>query len=610
MSRLQWRAASRRVRASLLLGCLSVFLRSPPLAAQSVGGELVEEGTALPIEGAFVVLLDESGTSVAGTLTDGSGFFLLTAPSAGRFSVRAERIGYESFSSPRLQLTPGAPVQYRLVMPVRPVELARLSVEGERRCQSLPEDGQRVARVWEEARKALTTAVWTKEQAAFRFTTRLHRSTLDPQGNRVLEEESEIQSGLAVNPFRALPVEELATSGYTRRLPSDTTEYYAPDAEVLLSDLFLQDHCFRVVQGDGEAQGMIGLAFEPLLEDDRTEISGVLWLDRSSANLQFIQYRYENLPSGLESDQLGGRVGFRRLPGGAWIVDEWHIRMPLLEQITVRERTGPAVPGNRPRARRMQRLAAILEQGGEVLMVADEMGRIAVAPDQHAPGRGSLSGQVFDSTANAPLGGAAVSLLGTNLRTTSDAEGRYSLANVPVGEFYLTFSHRVADLLKLPAAAQRVVVREGEAARVDLAVPGPGTLIPTLCPAAEGASAESVVLGTVQEADGDQPVEGAIVHLSTHVLGVLAAPLDLEKISAWKVAGIAGPESASRFETVADRHGNFLLCGIPAGLRLYAGAIDPREGAARSRILYFTTRPGIHMAKLRMAPRPELSEGS
>jgi hypothetical protein len=617
MSRSRCHAESRPVHAVALLGCLAILFHSAQLEAQSVRGTLVEESSGIPIEGAFVVLLDGSDSTVAGTLTDDLGVFVLQAPAAGRYAVRAERIGYDSFSSLPLSLTLGPPLQYRLEMPVRPVELATLSVETERRCESRPEDGRRMARVWEEAKKALTTAVWTEQQRAFRFTTRLHRRTLDPRGLRVLQEETEILSGLAVNPFRALPAEELAASGYTRRLPSDTTEYFAPDAQVLLSDLFLDDHCFRVVEGGGETAGMIGLGFEPLLETDRTDISGVLWLDRSTAHLQFIQYRYENLPSGVESDELGGRVGFRRLPGGAWIVDDWHIRMPVLEEITVMERTGPAVPGNPPRARRRIRLGAIEEQGGEVLIVADAQGRITVAPGGLTPGRGALSGQVFDSTSNTPLGGATVSLLGTNLRTISDAEGRYSLEDLPVGEFYLTFSHRRADALRLGSVLQRAVVQEGEVARVDLAVPPASTVIPALCPASEGTSGGStesvmsVIAGTVVETGSNLPVGDAIVHLSTHVLGVLAAPVDLETLSAWRVAGVAGPGSLSRFETVADQNGSFLLCGIPAGLRLYAGAIDPSaQRGRRSSVVYFTTPRGIHTANLQIAPQPEASEGS
>ncbi len=138
-------------------------------------------------------------------------------------------------------------------------------------------------------------------------------------------------------------------------------------------------------------------------------------------------------------------------------------------------------------------------------------------------------------------------------------------------------------------------------------------MIPALCPAAEGASTESTesaIAGRVVEAGSDVPLEGAIVHLSTHVLGVLAAPLDLETLSAWRVAGVAGPQSLSRFQTVADQNGSFLFCGILAGMRLYAGAVDPLAERGRSNILYFTTPRGIYTAKLEITPQPEASEGS
>ena len=37
--------------------------------------------------------------------------------------------------------------------------------------------------------------------------------------------------------------------------------YYAPDAEVLLSDAFLENHCFQVLPPEEER---VGLAFRPL----------------------------------------------------------------------------------------------------------------------------------------------------------------------------------------------------------------------------------------------------------------------------------------------------------------------------------------------------------
>ena len=75
----------------------------------------------------------------------------------------------------------GQVLDYRLTMPVRPVELAQISVEGERQCNIRKAEGERVAAVWEEARKALTTAVWTEKERNFRFTIQLWERLLDPR---------------------------------------------------------------------------------------------------------------------------------------------------------------------------------------------------------------------------------------------------------------------------------------------------------------------------------------------------------------------------------------------------------------------------------------------
>lgn len=75
---------------------------------------------------------------------------------------------------------------------------------------------------------------------------------------------------------------------------------------------------------------MLGLAFEPVSRRTLPEIEGVLWLDRGTAHLQVLEFRYRNLPWPVESRHLGGRVQFERLPAGLWVVSHWRLRMPEL----------------------------------------------------------------------------------------------------------------------------------------------------------------------------------------------------------------------------------------------------------------------------------------
>ena len=589
-----WRG--RYVRAVWALGLLLLVpLRSTP--AQTVRGELVEETLNAPIEGAFVVLVDADGKQVVAMLTNAVGRFVLEAPSPGRYRLKAERIGYESHTSPDLDLEMGQVLDYRLTMPVRPVELAQISVEGERQCNIRKAEGERVAAVWEEARKALTTAVWTEKERNFRFTIQLWERLLDPRNLEILEQQGEIKTGLAAYPFRALPAEELAEIGYVRRSEDDNaTEYYAPDAQTLLSDVFLDHHCFRVVEGRGDMDGMIGLEFEPVKRDgDKTDVSGVLWLNARDAHLRFVDYRYEYLPGRIRgAEKLGGRLEFRMLPGGGWVVDDWRIRMPVTE-VTLEGNPHP-VPGSLRRLREKRKLVAVKEEGGALVGISDPVGQ-SVGPT----GRGSLVGVAFDSTQNAALSHATVALLGTNFRTTTDEEGQYSMEYLPPGDFFVTISHPRVGMLRLGSALRPVQIREDARIRVDLTIPSARRLAPTLCPGQEGD--EGIVVGLVIDALSGDPMRDATVRLSTHLSGVfegseLAEPdAGVEKI---------------QLETTSDHNGGFLFCGVPTGIRLYSAASsEDQDGIGAEEVFYFTVAEDeIHEAIFEVAAPTESLSGS
>ena len=587
---------ARCARALWALGLLLLIpLRSTP--AQTIRGELVEETLNAPIEGAFVVLVDEDGEQVVAMLTNAVGRFVLEAPSPGRYRLKAERIGYQSYTSADLDLELGQVLDYRMTMPVRPVELAQISVEGERQCNIRKAEGERVAAVWEEARKALTTAVWTERERNFRFTIQLWERLLDPRNLEILEQQGEIVSGLAAYPFRALPAEELAEIGYVRRFDDDnTTEYYAPDAQTLLSDVFLDDHCFQVVEGRGEMDGMIGLEFEPVKRDgDKTDVSGVLWLSARDAHLRLVDYRYEYLPGRIRgAEKLGGRLEFRMLPGGAWVVDDWHIRMPVTE-VTLEGNPNP-VPGSLRRLREKRKLVAVKEEGGALVGISDPVGH-SIGPT----GRGSLVGVAFDSTQNAALSYATVSLMGTNFRTTTDEEGQYAMDYLPSGDYFVTISHPRVGMLRLGSALRPVQIQEDVRVRVDLTIPSARRLAPTLCPGRE--RNEGIVVGLVIDALSGDPMRDATVRLSTHLRGVFAG------------SELAEPDAGVeeiQLETTSDHNGGFLFCGVPTGIRLYAAAgLADQEGIGGEEVFYFTVAEDeIHEAIFEVATPTESLSGS
>lgn len=324
--------------------------------AQTIRGTLVQRGSDIPIPGAFVILEDSAGVSISTTLTSSAGTWLLNVPGAGTYRLRADRIGYTSTLSEMLLLAEGESASYRLEADVQPVELAGLDVVGVGGpCETMREESLAIHQVWEEARKALAAIVWTGQQLYFRFDGVHFVRTLDPDGVPTSAMDYEEVRYFGRHPFRSVPARDLVLGGFVQ-LISGSLQYYAPDADVILSEEFLRRHCFRLSRDDG----LIGLAFEPVRDARMADISGTMWLDERTAELRWLDFRYENLD--VDSQRLGGRVDFTRLPSGAWIVRSWAIRAPIMGLTPPRTSGGRILP-------RYLELQGIDEGGGQVTAV-------------------------------------------------------------------------------------------------------------------------------------------------------------------------------------------------------------------------------------------------
>jgi hypothetical protein len=345
----------------LALGTLLLFLGARPGAGQTIRGTLLEEGTDQPIPGAFVVLQDSAGVTVSTTLTSSAGTWLLRPPRAGTYRLRADRIGYASFTSEPLTVTAGEAIMHRLVVAVAPVGLSELAVEGAGgQCEVMREESLTVYRVWEEARKALAAIVWTGQQQYYRFDAVQFQRVLDAKGVPTSAVEYEEVRFFGRHPFRSIPTRDLILGGFVQRI-AGSMQYYGPDADVMLSRDFLRRHCFRLVNTD-ETE-LVGLDFEPMDDARVIDISGTMWLNGESSELRRLDFRYENLDLHVDMERLGGTVEFARLPSGAWIVQRWAIRTPVIELGPPRRSSG-----GRVLPRRLV-LTGIDEGGGQVTAV-------------------------------------------------------------------------------------------------------------------------------------------------------------------------------------------------------------------------------------------------
>ncbi len=342
-----------------------------PLNAQAVSGQLLVRGGGVPVGGAFLTLINEGGVEVARVLTGEGGTFLLRAPAAGTYRLRSKRIGFRLWESAPISLADSQTVHFRLEIDAVPVRLPPVIVAGRPQCGTRGEAGTTVAQLWEEAREPLAAVQWALAQRVHWYTLERFARERAVLTQPVLAESTSTWSGYFVRPFGSIPAEDLAQRGYVVAASGDSVDYFGPDAEVLLGDVFVNTHCFSAREGGPDRPGLIGLAFEPVPGRSLPDVEGVLWIAENSLELRFLEFAYTGLrvPPTLPKGALGGYVEFLRLPSGPWVVNHWWIRTAQLGRYTY---PWPNVEGFR-------------ETGGRVLTITSKTGVMVYSPERRQP---------------------------------------------------------------------------------------------------------------------------------------------------------------------------------------------------------------------------------
>lgn len=554
--------------ARLVTAVVSLTLVASGVAhAQVVRGVVVDSVTGRPVPGVVVVLVDGGGKRVVAVIAGDDGRYAVRTTSPGQYGLRAERIGFRAAAPRPVALRAGETVEVRLVTNPLPVTLTSVRVTGRTACVARAEGGEDVSAVWEEARKALLATDVTQRDELFTVKVSRFERTLEPRTSKVLTYETKQSTGATKSPFVAIPAARLSADGFVRQNASETI-YYGPDASVLLSDEFLNDHCFRLRSGRDGRSALIGLDFEPVRGRDKPDIAGTLWIDRQSSELRDIEYSYTllpNLPANVRSADFGGRVEFHRMPTGAWIVERWMIRMPVVvERGLSLPTSGAVMPGVDRPAERL-RLAAVREEGGEVLESIARSVRRELAVDQ-----GSVRGVVFDSTRMVPLASARVFLDGTQFSARTGADGAFVLENVPPGTYALSVVHGRFDSLGVRPPSQPVTLVAGETPAVHLASPSAATLIARDCKPAERGPGTAALRGRVREETSGAPGIG------------------VEVVATWNrlaEAGRTARVSAVAVRTRTDSSGRYELCGLPERVQVTLRAVADRRRSAPARLL-------------------------
>ncbi|MFN8580059.1 MAG: carboxypeptidase-like regulatory domain-containing protein, partial [Gemmatimonadaceae bacterium] len=293
--------------------------------AQAVRGTVTESG-GTPVPGAVLTLLSEDGRRVANALSSEGGAFYVRAPIPGTYTLEIKRIGVRLTRVGPFNLPAGETREESVTLRSVPLLQPEVRIAGRSRCSRQPSANDATATLWENARAALAAVQLTQDAGSAQARiTRITRD-IDAASMQVTKEQRAESYVMGGRPFVSISADSLARKGFIRR-DGNGFVYNAPDAAVILSDVFLADHCFRFGGYDKKDTTLAGLRFEPVNEKELADVSGVMWIDRYTYELKSIEFVYENPPAPHERGQAGGSVHFKRIRSG-WIVDKWFIRWP------------------------------------------------------------------------------------------------------------------------------------------------------------------------------------------------------------------------------------------------------------------------------------------
>jgi hypothetical protein len=297
---------------------------------------------------------------------------------------------------------------------------------------------------------------------------------------------------------------------------------------------------------------------------DKPDIAGTLWIDQKSAELRDLEFAYRqlhDLPRSSKSEDFGGHIEFHRMPTGAWIVERWVIRMPLLVEGAPLARDPVVVPGAVPSRQDRIQLAGIREAGGEVLETVARGTRRELSTEV-----ATVRGVVYDSTRMTPLSGARVFLDGTQFAAKSTADGSFLIEKVPPGTYSLSVVHPRFDSLGVAAPGATIELRPNDERIAQLEGPSRATVLRRACRTDERAEGKAALRGRVR--DGTSA----------------AAAIDARVTLSWRGLRESMPGQAAVMDrtltTQTDSAGRYVLCGLPEGVKITARVVAAEKRSA------------------------------
>jgi hypothetical protein len=515
-----------RRRSTLQAVAIASVLVPALLAAQTVRGTLTTPASGAPVSGAVVVLVDTTGVVVARALSNEQGEYRLVARTSGSYRVRTLRIGFRPQTSAFVRLLRGEVTDLPISVASIAVSLDTVRVASKSACRAKGDTVVSTYTTWEQVRTALTAAQVTSRSEEISASVVTYERAMNPTFGRIRRQSIAFSPGFRGRAWRSTPLDTVRRFGYVVPDVTGRITYLAPDLDLLMSSEFLEDHCFRLARESNAER--LGIDFEPTKERSHVaEISGTVWVDRASAELRTLEYRYVNLSVAETNARPGGEMKFVRFQNGAWAVENWSIRMPVLEE------TYEALSGTSRTQQKATRLSEIRVAGGELVTVTrgdDTLWRRAPMV---------LNARVVDSVSERGISGARLLLRGTSLFGKTDGAGRVSIEGVLPGDYSVDVTTPSLDSVEAIHSTE-ISFTDSKTSAVVL-VPNASAVAAQYCGVKAGSSAATgLAMGAVTLRGDSTP------------------PWNLLVTAEWKDG-----ERTQSADARTDALGRYRICGVP-----------------------------------------------
>jgi hypothetical protein len=312
------------------------------VGAQQVRGTVTDSASRRPIPGAVLSLYGANNAVLGRNITNERGEFVL-AGLGGAQRVRVQRIGFRPRDFPLP--TAGGDVTLNVALVSLPtfLEPVRVTANG---CPRRSDQGSAIA-LLDQARAALLNTIVARETKPATMVLYTYDRTMNGTSERIDRQVVRADSSyrVAVSFSAVFGASDFVERGFMRGA-ADGLTFYAPDADVLLSDAFATGYCFRLMAPNRARPNQLGLGFSAAdRKRDRIDVDGALWIDTAARSLRDIEFKFAGLDPNLEQHGPGGTLSFREMSNGTVLIDQWTLRLvgvfhDTVPDITSRDRRG------------------------------------------------------------------------------------------------------------------------------------------------------------------------------------------------------------------------------------------------------------------------------